>query len=354
TWLLVAGSVAIIAGGLTGRPILLASVPTKSMVPVLQPGDLIPVVPLFGVELEHGQVIVFKTEGDTSWIVHRIVGGDEHEGFVTKGDANNLADPNRVFPRHVAGTVPIIGSRVVRIPRLGMLSLERSPLSNPLVAGLALILGTYLLASDAGAGFRRVRLAKLRRIRVTTLNGRTALGVYVALAVAVFAVTLMSTWGLSSQRLGTYKVLETQSTKVQVKNVYTMGTEVKDPVTLKNPSAVPLVIGLESSDPQVRWEPDWLILQPHEQREITLSIDAAVPGDYSVRLRQSVYLPLLPVQVLQILSGIGWYVPMFAEAFELMLVVVVVAVSDVRVLLHLRSVSSRIFWRLLGRRGLGA
>jgi signal peptidase I len=43
--LLVLGSLVVISGSAVGKPWLAATVPTGSMMPVLQPGDLITVVP---------------------------------------------------------------------------------------------------------------------------------------------------------------------------------------------------------------------------------------------------------------------------------------------------------------------
>jgi len=41
-----------------------------------------------------GQIIVFHSEEDgiREWILHRIVGGDPEQGFITKGDANEFTD----------------------------------------------------------------------------------------------------------------------------------------------------------------------------------------------------------------------------------------------------------------------
>jgi signal peptidase I len=346
TWLLVAGSVAIIAGGLTGRPILLASVPTPSMVPVLHPGDLIPVVPPWGIALRKGLVIVFRTEQDQTWIVHRIVGGDAEQGFITKGDANPVADPNPVFPQHVVGVVPQTGKGALHVPQLGLLSMERSPLSSPLVAGAALVLGVYLLAADAGRGFRRLSLAKLRKARMKELSGQTAMSIYAGLALAAFCVTFMSTWSLGSKRQGTYQVVASQATNVKVYDVITAGQVKTDTIQIKNGSPLPLIIGLDSSDPQLSWSPGWFVLAPHSEQEVGLELTAEQLGEHRAVFREGVYLPLLPLSVIRALAKYGWYLPVVATSVVPLLVVLVVAALDPRVPLQLRRIRQKMRLRM--------
>lgn len=104
TWLLVLASMVIITGGLLGRPLLFAAVPTGSMVPALMPGDLIVVLPPWALSPPGlGDVVIFRTPQERNWIVHRITGGNSTDGFVTKGDANPIADLRRVYPQEIAG-----------------------------------------------------------------------------------------------------------------------------------------------------------------------------------------------------------------------------------------------------------
>ena len=338
TWLLVAGSVAIILGGLTSRPILLAAVPTSSMLPVLQPGDLIPVIPMWGTVPRQGQIVVFKTENDPTWIVHRIIGGDPEEGFITRGDNNPDRDPHRVFARHVAGSVPTVGSGAMRIPRLGALSFENSPLSNPLTAGIAIVLGFYLLMSDVGAGLRRMKLSRVRRIRLPEVGKMTALAVYTGLGVAVFSITLMTTWSLSTRQVGSYRVVEQINLNNRRSDTVVAGQEQVDTVQLTNRSPLPQIIGLYSDDPQIRWEPAWFVIPPGGERQARLLLKSDVLGEHHVELRQTIYLPLLPVFLLETLSRINWYLPMFIVSLVPVVVVVAIAASDTRVCLQLQNV----------------
>lgn len=334
-WLLVAGSVAIILGGLSGRPVLLAAVPTGSMVPVLNPGDMIPVLPYFGGTLEHGEIIIFRTEKDPNWIVHRIVAGDATQGFTTRGDANHSDDPYPVFPRHVVGVVPQIGQKALRLPRVGLLSLQRSPLSNPLVAGVALIFGMYLIASDARAGLRFVRggfrLGRLAHMAQQRPSPRVTLGLYVGLALATYTITAVTMWTLGSESVSRFRVVESKSVNIRLKDLFYLGQSKSETITFKNPSPVPLVIGLGADRPEGSWDPDWFLLWPGSERNVTVTIKALTLGDQEVRLQQGVYLPLLPVEVIKALAYSSWHLPVFVISLIPVLGIFVVAASDDRV-----------------------
>ncbi|HYG59966.1 MAG TPA: signal peptidase I [Symbiobacteriaceae bacterium] len=335
TWFLVAVSVVILMGGLFGRPLLLAAVPTGSMVPVFGPGDLIVVIPYVGTPLSPGDIVVFRTEKDVSWIVHRIVGGSAAEGFVTKGDANSTLDPYPVYPRHVVGTVPAPGGVALAIPRGGLLSLERGPLSNPVVATSALLLGLYLVFSDAREGLRSIRF-RIRPVRRPGPSPKVVLAGYGALALAVFLITLVSLTSLGSRTTGQYKVVETLSSRIRLPGLVAVGNTRVDSVKIRNPAPVPLVVGLDASHPNVVWEPSWLVVGPRQTRQVDLTMNATQPGEVRVLLRQAVYLPFLPVQALQALARLHWYLPVVAVALVPALAVLLLALCDTRARLQLQ------------------
>lgn len=348
TWLLVAGSVAIILGGLTGRPILLAAVPTPSMSPVMNPGDMIPVLPFWGSTLKIGQIVVFRTEADVNWIVHRVVGGSLEEGFITKGDANPEPDPNPVYPRHVVGIVPQIEGAALRIPRLGLLSLERSPLSNPLVAGIALIIGIYLMASDARAGLAFFRGSRLRRMPSPGIRPRIAVSLYAGMGLAIFLISLLTMWSLGSLQVGSYQVVLSRPDYVNMDDVLVSGQTKREVVTLKNPSVIPLVIGLQTSDPTVTYSPAWLMLWPHSEDQTVFTMTPQDVGRHEVTIRQSVLLPLLPLPVLRTLAGIDWRLPLFLAALMPTVVILAIAASDHRVRSQFGTMWLRIDYWLRG------
>jgi len=91
-------------------------VKSGSMVPAIDPGDIVitgPVGGWFTGDLAVGKVVTFK-QGDAI-VTHRITGlyGDE---LTTKGDANEDPDP------HTLRVENIIGLKMIQVPKLGYIN----------------------------------------------------------------------------------------------------------------------------------------------------------------------------------------------------------------------------------------
>ncbi|HLO04917.1 MAG TPA: signal peptidase I [Symbiobacteriaceae bacterium] len=335
TWLLVAGSVAILLGGLLGRPVLVAAVPTTSMVPVLRPGDLIPVLPDWGAAPEIGQIIVFKTSQDPSWIVHRVIDGDSTKGYVTKGDANPVPDQHRVFIKDIAGFVPTVGGRALHVPGLGSLSLGRTPLGHPLFAGVALVVGVFLLVNDIGSELFRVRWRRrLRRWGSKKRESNDALFIYGILAVLVFVSTFITTHSLSTEQTVRFSVVRSKSTNVQDSRLTIFGAPSSEAVTLDNPSYLPVIVGLGSNDPDIVWEPSWVFIGPKSKMSVQLTRKNQVLGEHTAKLRQAIYLPVLPTSLIRMLASISWSLPLYVIALIPVLLVLGASLFDRRARLH--------------------
>jgi signal peptidase I len=118
---------------LVGGPAAYAVVEGTSMDGTLSAGDLL-------VTREHdryhlGEIVAFHAPGGIA-VIHRIVGGDPATGYLTRGDNRDEADPWRIFPRD------IIGSVAVRVPAVGALVLL---LGKPPM--LIWLLGSIVLSS---------------------------------------------------------------------------------------------------------------------------------------------------------------------------------------------------------------
>lgn len=104
-----AGAVLIRVDHLTFQPVL-----SGSMRPGIQPGDLAVLRPGPVSQLRVGEVIAYLPPGHTLPVMHRVVSIDAG-GLVTKGDANNVADPwGRVKTQsatvdHLVAVVPKVG-----------------------------------------------------------------------------------------------------------------------------------------------------------------------------------------------------------------------------------------------------
>ena len=99
------------------------AIPTGSMVPTIEPGDLVVLTPVTGSPIPIGTIIAYRTTCfAVSPVVHRVIA--EHETasgsyvYTTKGDHNPSPDPCPVPASAVVGKVSVV------VPDLGILILE--------------------------------------------------------------------------------------------------------------------------------------------------------------------------------------------------------------------------------------
>jgi signal peptidase len=112
-----------------------------SMEPAFKTGSLIFVKPTDPQNIEAGDIITYRGLGGSEALVsHRVVSVQETEAglaFVTKGDANEVADPNPVPESH------LIGRMTLAIPYLGyLLNLSQTRQG---IQSILLLLGVILL-----------------------------------------------------------------------------------------------------------------------------------------------------------------------------------------------------------------
>lgn len=345
TWLLVAGSIVVLTGGLFGRPLLLAAVPTGSMLPVLVPGDMIVVLPTWmQPPTDQGDIVVFKTPEDKDWIVHRIIGGSRAEGFVTKGDANQTADAPRVFPRDIAGVVPHWENGALRLPRLGILSLAQGPFSSPVVAGIALVMGIYLLVMDVRPRKRSARPA----VRFTNhARPQAMFTLYLGLSATVFITTLIPAWTLSSSEWIRYSVTSERSSLVIRHDQYIQGQAHFEEIPIKNPSPLPLVVVFAVGDPNVTYEPDWALVPAGGERRFMATVRTPELGTFTAKMNTGIFLPLLPPVLVAGLAKVNMAVAAVVVALIPTVLVLSLALLDQRS----RMVMTRFRARLAARFG---
>jgi signal peptidase len=107
---------------LLAGPVGLSYTVTGSMSPEIAPGDA-----MVTTEVDapgQGDIIIFPDSTGDGYVVHRIV-GVEGEGFITKGDANEVTDQRAghpaVNPDAVEGKVVTVGGTPITVPVIGLL-----------------------------------------------------------------------------------------------------------------------------------------------------------------------------------------------------------------------------------------
>lgn len=140
-------------GGATPYTIL-----TGSMRPALPPGTLVVVKPVKAEDINIGDVITFQIKsGDPTVATHRVIGIQaEQDGtpkFLTKGDANNAAEPKAVMAAQLKGKmwyeVPYLGRVNVLIDNA-----QRHAITVLIISGL-LIYAAFMFTSSTRERIKR-------------------------------------------------------------------------------------------------------------------------------------------------------------------------------------------------------
>lgn len=122
---------------------------TGSMEPELMVGDIVIVKSVNPKEIETKDIITFQSKESNNIITHRVkeIKSNEENQFITKGDANNVEDPNPVDSDKVIGKV------VGHAPKIGLLI---QILQNNVIK----IVGSILLVSIIAAFIIGIRKGK--------------------------------------------------------------------------------------------------------------------------------------------------------------------------------------------------
>lgn len=105
-------------------------IPTGSMIPVINPGDVVIVAKTSGSQVKLGDIIEYRNPKENINIVHRVIevqGDGDQKIFIAKGDNNNSPDIDPVPQQNVIGKV------VLNVPKIGWISLIIKSLFNPAV-----------------------------------------------------------------------------------------------------------------------------------------------------------------------------------------------------------------------------
>lgn len=112
---------------------------TGSMVPVINPGDIILTTPPSNITPKIGSIVAYvgrRFDGTAVGVFsHRIIGGNAQTGFIVKGDANPAPDIQNPTIPDITGVVIFV------IPLIGKFLTPKSLMVIiPLIFGLWLIL----------------------------------------------------------------------------------------------------------------------------------------------------------------------------------------------------------------------
>lgn len=120
------------------------SVLTGSMSPTIEPGGLIIIKEVSPQSVKEGDVITFGSANTENITTHRVIDIENSDGikFVTKGDANNVQDPNPVE------SSLLIGKVVKFIPYAGSVAMFIQENMFLIIAGLIVSFIIFMLIAN--------------------------------------------------------------------------------------------------------------------------------------------------------------------------------------------------------------
>jgi signal peptidase len=295
------------------QPLLITVVRSNSMFPLFERGDLVLIERITPKDtVRAGDIVVFKTEiGDYSkvgWIIHRIVDGNDQDGYITKGDNNPSTD------QEMGGTPPIkkewivsraitLGHYPLKVKSLGLLPLWVENLqSNPYVLpGFAILLAAVIGIVE----WIRSKKKKLQR------KGRLDIHTIYFISGITVSVLMYATMISASQHINVvYEVSETDQGVMDGSSVgmIRIGDEVEKPlVELNNKGFFPLFVFIVTKDPQISFSDERIALHPGQNVNTSFQVHAHKTGKYKSVVRVAIFYPIIPNELIHRLNQINYH-----------------------------------------------
>ena len=318
--LLVVLVVSLILGGLLGQPVLIGYVQTGSMSPALDPGDGFVAIPeeLSG-EIRENDVVVFRAENihNGGLVTHRVVGETE-SGYITKGDANPIADQSGREPvvreeQIVAEALQVNGQLVV-LPNLGALVenvqnvIEKAQLHLAGLFGTRLFLGAqgfailfsaFLFFAYIGLTIQETSNRPGREYARSLTRSDGMNGHSVVLAITLMLVTATTLGMVLPSTTHELETITSDSEKISL--------------NVGNEGFVPVVVHFESTSESITIDPQRVYVPSQSSKEATVALPPPESADDNRRyLDERRYFALLPVPVLTALHRFHPWAPVIA------------------------------------------
>jgi signal peptidase I len=280
------------------KPFLMTAVRSNSMYPLFQRGDMILISSVSSKSnINIGDIAIFDPEegslASKGVIAHRIHGGNETEGFITKGDANDYIDQNSnndipIKKEWISNQVITIGKIPLKLPLIGYIPLsmekyQKSPYLFPVLAMvLAIIIGIGEMTEHKK---KRTRKSKLEMQLIYFLSGLT---VSIMLGASMLAM---------GQHLTLiYEVSDTSKGVIMGSDVGIMmvGESINKPLSeLSNKGFFPMISTSTTEDSQITFSHDLVFLEAGQNLKTNYRVEAMTPGKYESKIDVGMFLPIL-------------------------------------------------------------
>jgi signal peptidase I len=311
---------AAVGSAITKKPVLLTVIRSNSMYPVWERGDMVIIENLREKDaIQIGDIIFFKSEegslASKGWIAHRVVRGNNEEGFTTKGDANEYIDQESVGTEPIkkewiAGRALTIGGTPIVIHKLGFLSLWMEQFqSNPLVLPIsALILGILITIGELKSGQKRKKKNKNMELQLIYIIGGGTISIIMGGTMIASGQTVNLVYEVSEQSHGVLIGSDV--------GVLMVGDKVSRPLSeLKNAGFFPLIGAITTNDDQVQLSHKNVSLSQGQQINTTYTVNAEKPGKYQSSIHVGVFYPFLPSSFIYFLAQKSYWLALAVVSF---------------------------------------
>lgn len=309
---------ATIGSAVTKTPFLMTAVRSNSMYPLYERGDLLLLSPVSDKDqFQIGDIIIFRTDtgvlANQGWIAHRIIGGNNIEGFITKGDANDYTDQDHnspaIKPEWISNKVITFSGQPLKIPLLGYLPLlteqyQKNPYVLPAI--------TVILAAIIGISELTENKKKTRRKK-----NKSELPLMYFLGGITVSILLGASMMATSEHLRIpYEVSETnKGVMTGSLGILKVGEVVERPLSdLENSGFFPITVVLTSNDKQTSFSHQALTLMPGQKEKATLIVTAENPGNYESSIHVGMFFPVLPKALISFLANINYWLAVIVVA----------------------------------------
>jgi len=295
----------------TQKPLFLTAVRSNSMYPLFQKGDMLFIKRISSNEsIKIGDIVIFKSESGSlaskGWISHRIVGGNDIDGYITKGDANLRSDQDEsesppIKREWISSKVITLGSIPLKLPFIGHIPLwaerlQKNPYILPIVTVvLAVIIGVSELSSIN----KKRKKNKLELPLTYFFSGIT------------LSIILLASMLAKSQHLSlTYEVTEAARGVIQSSNVgiLKLGDSIELPLSnLDNKGFFPIIATITTDDKQIDFSHDKLTLLPGQLVETTIKVKASTLGKFEPVIHVGMFFPFLPSSIIYALAKTSYW-----------------------------------------------
>lgn len=296
-----------VGAAVTKKPFLMTAVRSNSMYPLFQRGDMLLISPVLSkTSVNLGDIIIFKPEegslASKGIIAHRIYSGNEADGFITKGDANEYIDQTSkgdslIMKKWITNRVITIGNKPLKIPLLGYIPLwmEKYQKSPFLLPAIALILAVIV-------GIGEMTINKKKRAKKTKLE-MPLIYFFCGLTISIMLVTSML--AMSQHLKLVYEVSETNQGVIMGSDVGIMmvGENIEKPLSeLSNKGFFPMACTSTTDDSQITFSHNILSLGAGQSIETNYRVEAKTPGKYESIMHIGMFLPILPKSIIYFLA----------------------------------------------------